>query len=230
MTHLVSDPEPRKTVIIRRLTGLAVLLIVLFVCSLLTRQSAGERPLSRQTLPIVVIPLRADHQDSANSNSSNSSPDKSPAQVTPSSAAPDPVMQRVGGPPTTTTTAPAPQPSEESKKVAPSPAALAPSAITKNEAKPKSKIEATPAPKTATTSPRWWVSVGAFRDVGTAQALAERIRNAGFKAVVSAIPAPHGEKLHRVSAGPFDKKDQAESARATLIVEGMTKAIVQPGH
>lgn len=96
--------------------------------------------------------------------------------------------------------------------------------VTVPEKKPVSPAVA--AAKAATTSIRWVVLVGSFVDVTKAQDVSRRIKAAGFPVLLTKSPANIGATKTRVRAGPFKTKDAAQSARAALIVEGLTGALV----
>ena len=75
----------------------------------------------------------------------------------------------------------------------------------------------------------WFVVVGAYKDPLAAKAIANRAKLAGFNADVVSVRSGN-EQLQRVRAGPFASVAEAESARATLIVEGLTKSVVMGGR
>lgn len=68
--------------------------------------------------------------------------------------------------------------------------------------------------------------VGAYKDPLATKAIANRVKLAGFRTETTTVTSSKGERLNRVSAGPFNKMEEAEAARAALIVEGLTKAVV----
>ncbi|MDO9451746.1 MAG: SPOR domain-containing protein [Stagnimonas sp.] len=219
MSEAATQPNPSldtRAIVHRRLVGLAVLLLVLFLLSLLLR--TGNR--SGDDLPSVVIAL----------NSSGATVDPVTSSMAPTLDAPE----------TEVTEQEAPAPSQAEPVAAavvetPKPAAPVrptPPPVTA-AAKPREKPAAKPAapaplPSAAVKSAdarRWFVVIGSYKDPMAAQAIANRVKLAGLKAAATPITAA-GEKLHRVRAGPFASKDDAESARATLIVEGLTKATI----
>lgn len=74
---------------------------------------------------------------------------------------------------------------------------------------------------------RWYVLLGAFSDEKNARIVAEQARAAGYAAESSAYTQPGSNTpLTRLRTGPFANEDQAQSARAALIVGGMTRAKV----
>ncbi len=209
MTEPASDTSPAPdtfAVIQRRLVGLGVLLLMVFLLSLLLRGGARHH----DALPSVVIPL--------NGGSVAVNPAE-PASAAPTLDMPEPVAP------------PAPA------RADPAPTGLAPAAVAAKPAEvpPPSKPRAEkpvplgkpakpPAASSKQSSPRRWVVVGSYKDPMAAKAIAGRIERAGFKADSTTVTVA-GERLNRVRAGPFVSKEQAESARVTLIVEGLTKAV-----
>ena len=217
-THSIL-PSDLRAVVQRRLVGLAVLLVIVFLLSLLLR----SRPDAPDALPSVVIPLGG---EAATANAV-------------SIADTAPTLDAVQPPPQSADVAVAASPSMPIEK-----RRLEPSSAATQEAKPSSALvekprtEKPPAPKTAkpvkpppalaaakpTTTPRWFVVVGAYKDPMAAQAIANRVKLAGLKVEILPVTAS-GQRFNRVRAGPFSKKADAESARVTLIVEGLTKAV-----
>lgn len=235
MTEAVAIPPDTSAIVQRRLVGLAVLLIAAFVLSLLLRARAP----SPDALPSVVIPL--------GSSASTSGPaplldaPEPEAEAAPTlGEAPRPVPQAPALAPKPTVAKPVAKPIEKpatEKPAPPKPKLSAPKPTVTLADKPKpvaAPAKPNPASKPAVVvdkpekpaaTARWFVAVGAYKDPMAAQAIAARIKMAGFGAGSSAITSA-GERLHRVRAGPFASKTDAESARATLIVEGLTKATV----
>ncbi len=213
----LSDPAPRHAAVLkRRLVGLAVLLGLLFLLSLMLRSGAP----SPNALPVVVIPL----------DGSGASAD--PVVVANTAPVLDAPEQRVAAPPSSSAAAPGSASASKPSASKPIPAeATAKSAVKPKPAAEKSasaikKPAPAQPPAAALVSPRrWFVVVGAYKDPMAAQAIANRVRLAGLQSAAIPITSA-GERLHRVRAGPFETKETAESARATLIVEGLTKAIL----
>lgn len=216
----LADAAPDlSTVIQRRLVGLLVLLAGVFLLSLLLRNAAQ----SPEALPSVVIPLGV-----GGSGESRSSLDAEPAAVAsqPESAESEASTLPPGGREATEASVPEPQesaaavlPPVPAKK--PKPRADPPPRQPAMAAKPAAAKPAATKPEAAA---RWFVAVGAYKDPMAAQAIANRVKLAGFKAEVSAVTV-NKDKLQRVRAGPFATQAAAESARVTLIVEGLTKAV-----
>lgn len=195
----------------RRLVGLTVLLVVAFLISLLLRAGSG----APDELPSVVIPL----------NGSNAAADPAAASLAPTLDAPEPTAELSPAEPSPTPTAqPAVRVTTAPKAavVAPKPPSPVPKPAAASIAKP---AKPAPEPSKPAAARRWVVIVGAYKDPMAAKAIANRIRLAGFKADTVPVTSA-GERLNRVRAGPFSSKEEAESARVTLIVEGLTKAVL----
>ncbi len=213
-THSNSSLDTR-TIVHRRLVGLAVLLLALFLLSLLLR--TGNR--SGDGLPSVVIALNGsgatvDPVASTAAPTLDAQEEELPEQAAPAPSKAEPATAAVV---------------ETPKPAAPSKPPPSTAAATKPREKPVAK-PAVPAPLPSPAAKsadarRWFVVIGSYKDQMAAQAIANRVKLAGLKAAATPITAA-GEKLHRVRAGPFVSKDDAESARATLIVEGLTKATI----
>ena len=217
---LPSLPADTRATVQRRLIGLAVLLLFFFLLSLLLRTGNG----APDALPSVVIPLGGDASATATTPSSGNAPTLD---------VPEPSSE--GGPVATApvTPPPKPEPKPATSAVTAKPPVVAKPAPAKPRiekpqlaqiAKPVKPTVAAPATAKPAAAPRWFVVVGAYKDPMAAQAIANRVRLAGLKADSVAVTSA-GEKLNRVRAGPFVNKEAAESARATLIVEGLTKAV-----
>lgn len=205
----------------QRLVGLAVLLGLAFLLSLLVSQ--GGRRADRETLQPVVIPLGGGTTaptDLAASAPEPEAPSLDPVDApAPGSPAREPAASP--SPPPPPAAKPAPKPA--APKASPPPPAPKPAA-----AAPKAPPPAKPPAAKPAAGP-WFVVVGAYKDPLAAKAIANRAQLAGFKAEVVPVKSG-GEQLHRVRAGPFASTVDAESARATLIVEGLTKSVITSGR
>jgi len=208
--------SPRE-VIQRRLIGLAVLLFVFFLLTLLLRSGS-----TAESLPAVVISLSGDASPGNAPVPVLGQESTAPALDEPNTQKPEarsaPAAAKVAQP-----AEPAPKPALES--VAPKPSVEKP-APPKPIASPKPAAPkpALDKPKAAASS-RWYVVVGSYKDPMAAEAIANRVRVSGFKATVLGVTTG-GERFNRVRGGPFSSKAEAEAARATLIVEGLTKAVI----
>lgn len=203
----MTDLSPETAALVkRRLTGLVVLLLLAFLFGLLRFNDAGDK--AAQGLKSVVIPLNGDASvliAPAENTATTDLPVADEAAVLPAEEPAAAVM-----------------PAAPAVKAAPPPPPAKPALKAAAPVKPKSSAPAVIRPAAAQ---RWFVVVGAFKDVAAARAIANRVQLAGFKAETTATSAA-GARLTRVRAGPFNTADKAESARAALIVEGLTKAAV----
>ncbi|MFO1284064.1 MAG: SPOR domain-containing protein [Burkholderiales bacterium] len=99
-------------------------------------------------------------------------------------------------------------------------------------AAPKAPAAATPAPKAApapaATTPKegYVVQLGAFTDDKGANALANRLKKAGYVAYTEALATSRGS-MWRVRVGPFPTRDAATQARDRLKAEGQAGIVVQ---
>ncbi len=219
MTDAASSAPDLRAIVQRRLIGLAVLLLAVFLLSLLLR----TRPAAPDALPSVVIPLGAGNVQPVPPEAAGPVPTldvPEPSRpAAPAAVAPEPA-------PLAERTEAKPKPVEPVISSPPKPKPTVPAVAT-----PKPKVEKPPAPKPAAekpkaaAAPRWYVAVGAYKDPTAAQAIANRIKLSGFRADTVPVTT-NGNRLNRVRAGPFASRAEAESARATLIVEGLTKSII----
>lgn len=204
-------------VVKRRLLGLFVLLLLAFALSLLLRTRAP----APDALPAIVIPLSGSTAVTAAAQG------ESPAPVL--GDQPEPALVAVPAP--TRAAAPSrPETSGSAKPVEaikPAASASTPKPVAEKPKPAQASKPPTAAPAKPAGASRWFVAIGAYKDPMAAKAIANRVQLAGFKASTAAITSS-GERLHRVRAGPFGNQADAESARVTLIVEGLTKATVVP--
>ncbi|HSN70927.1 MAG TPA: SPOR domain-containing protein, partial [Steroidobacteraceae bacterium] len=110
-----------------------------------------------------------------------------------------------------TTTAPpaSTQPAVESPQVKPTTSPPAP-APTRSE----------PAPQGA-----WAVQVGSFANRSSAEALANRLEQRGYRVFITQFTSD-GRTLHRVRVGPMAGRDEADGTAKKLKTEGTTAAVV----
>ncbi|MFA7505461.1 MAG: SPOR domain-containing protein [Burkholderiaceae bacterium] len=81
---------------------------------------------------------------------------------------------------------------------------------------------------TAAPARRFSVQVGAFSSDATAEAQAQRVRDAGLPVFTERILTAQGARI-RVRAGPFDSGEEAERASAKLKLAGIeSAAIIKP--
>lgn len=159
-----------------------------------------------------------------------------------------PVTEPLPGAPSDTTVAeaaptpPKPEPTSAAPKPAPATVSAKPEvpAPSTPERKPESKPEdAKPAssesarvaailsgqvdaPVVGDDGPGFVVQVGAFSNAGSASALAEKLRQAGFKAYTRKVGS-----TTRVRVGPFGSRDEAESVAGRMSGKGF-KGVVMP--
>lgn len=197
------QPPSTGEVIHRRLIGLMVLLCVVFLLSLLLRGLGGRKPVGDEGLQTVVVPLGDAAPPAAvplaETTTARASLSQEPDNG-PDKGPELPADTVAAGPPE----APPPAVEKRAERVSEAPRIKSP----------------TPEPRAAG---RWYVLLGAFSDANNARALAQRARQAGLKVEVSRI-ASGESSLHRVRAGPYKTEAEGQSARATLIVEGLTTA------
>lgn len=212
------EPLPTSFVLKRRLLGLLVLLLFLFLLSVLLRGLGQPRESQEDGLQTVVVPL--------------GSGELPPAVASPEPEAP--VEEAASEPPAEPAAAPAPEPEpirelppaparEAAPKPAPTPPPSKPAKPVAEKPVAKTPPVTAPTAKTPVGPARWYIVLGSFSDAANAKALALRARQSGFKAEV--LPMKSGRSsLNRVRVGPFKTEAEGQGARATLIVEGMTGA------
>lgn len=199
----------------RRLLGLLVLLALVFGLSVLLRGLGGPTA-DENKLQTVVVPLGTSELPATDTARvlAAPEPEESVAEGSPTETAPPATVAPtpVSKPAASLSTAP--------KLVPPKPAK--PAAVT-----PKEKEKSTAATsESAKKKNRWYILLGSFSDAANARVLAQRAKSAGFSVDVSRIQTG-GSTLNRVRVGPFKSESEAQSARATLIVEGLTGAKLQ---
>jgi len=199
-------PPDTAALVKRRLTGLMVLLLLVFLLGLLQHRQNETLALG---LKSIVITLDGNAPASAVPTPMPAEEEVAAVVVPDTDEAPllpvEPPLHKVAETPVE----PVPE-----KSVAKAPVSDKPKLTEATKPKPKPAI-----------APRWYVAVGAFKDEASARAVGQRVRQAGFKVETRPILST-GVRLKRVLAGPFNTADGAETARATLIVEGLTKAAV----
>lgn len=216
----VPEPLPTSFVLKRRLIGLLVLLLFLFLFSILLRGLGQPRENQEDGLQTVVVPLGSSELPPVVAPPEPETAVEEPSSEPPAepAAAPAPQAEPVREP----TSAPAP-----ANEPAPKPAAAPLPSKSEKAAPEKPTMKAPAASAPTTKSPagtaRWYVVLGSFSDAANAKALALRARQSGFKAEVLPMKSG-GSSLNRVRVGPFKTEAEGQGARATLIVEGMTGA------
>ena len=205
---------PTSVVLKRRLLGLSVLLLVLFLLSILLR-ALGQPELAQDDgLQTVVVPLGGGELPPV-----VAAPESGPV---PEAAATESIIETSPLPGSASESVAEPPTAKEVSSVS-APPAVASAAVTPL-AKPTAKTPVSERPAKAPGAiARWYVVLGTFSDATNAKALVLRARQSGFRAEV--IPAKSGGSVrHRVRAGPFKTESEGQGARATMIVEGMTGA------
>jgi DedD protein len=129
----------------------------------------------------------------------------------------------------------APPPSAAPASPAPPPAATAPTAVTPAPAPAAVHVPSTPpaaAAAPATSAPpangTFAVQLAAFSDDKGANALAGKLKRAGYSAYTEPFKTSKGT-LWRVRVGPYPTRDAANAARDKLKSEGQS-GIVAPSH
>ena len=83
-------------------------------------------------------------------------------------------------------------------------------------------------PKSVPTAAGWYVQVGSFSDAGSAQSIVMELKRIGISATVTRITGVKGNRLNRVRAGPYASEAAAKSAQAKIAKNGYAQArIVQ---
>lgn len=216
-TDLKLPPETRA-IVQRRLIGLAVLMVVAFLLSLLLRVQTGPT----EALPSVVIPLNGGAAAVATDQPPVLGQEPPPGRQAQAPDQPEPVA-----PAASVSTPLAVEPAAPSiKPAAPAKPAVEKASTPSADPPSKPRTERAAAAPQVTAPRRWFVVVGAYKDPLATKAIANRVKLAGFRTETTTVTSSKGERLNRVSAGPFNKMEEAEAARAALIVEGLTKAVV----
>lgn len=121
--------------------------------------------------------------------------------------------------------APRPESTPAGSTATKSPAGTAPAAPAKAPAAATAAPKAPPAPA-ATPKDGYVVQLGAFTDDKGANALANRLKKAGYSAYTEALTTSRGA-MWRVRVGPFPTRDAATQARDRLKTEGQAGIVVQ---
>lgn len=127
---------------------------------------------------------------------------------TPAGNTPTPAPSARERAPTTTRSTPAPAPATAATRPAATPAQA-------------------PTPAAAPVTGKWWVQLGSFSSEQNAQALARKLRDAGYTIDVSRIRSD-GRDLHRVRAGPVNDRAAATTLRTRLAAAGQQGTLVAP--
>jgi len=89
-----------------------------------------------------------------------------------------------------------------------------------------------PAPKTAAPAAGWYVQVGSFSEAGSAQTIVTLLKKIGVSASVTRIKGVKGNPLNRVRAGPYASEAAAKSAHAKIAKNGypQSRIVQEPSH
>lgn len=144
-------------------------------------------------------------------------------------AAPAPAPAPVAVAPTPAPAPAVPTPRPEPKPATPAPTTQAPAASVRPpppKAEPPAPAPAPPSPAPAAGRVGWVVQLGAFSNAAEANALRERMREAGFSAFVEQVPTDHGS-LSRVRVGPVASREAAEQLKAQLAARTGSSGMVR---
>jgi cell division septation protein DedD len=98
---------------------------------------------------------------------------------------------------------------------------------------PAIPVQAAPKGASGVAASHYWIQVGAFRTVGAAVQLAERLRRQGMAASndpLTSAPGHPAGALARVRVGPFATHSDAQSKLRELIARGYAPFIAQARH
>jgi len=106
-------------------------------------------------------------------------------------------------------------------------------AIRVSAPEPAIPVQAAPKGASRVAASHYWIQVGAFRTVGAAVQLAERLRRQGMAASndpLTSAPGHPAGALARVRVGPFATHSDAQSKRRELIARGYAPFIAEARH
>jgi cell division septation protein DedD len=95
---------------------------------------------------------------------------------------------------------------------------------------PAIPVRASPNGASRVVASHYWIQVGAFRTVGAAVQLAERLRRQGLTASndpLTSVPGHPAGALARVRVGPFATQSDAQSKLRELIARGYAPFIAE---
>ncbi|MDP3295748.1 MAG: SPOR domain-containing protein [Nevskia sp.] len=103
----------------------------------------------------------------------------------------------------------------------PAPAAKPPASVATPKPKPAtvlaSPTKPVPADKPAAG---WYVQIGSFAEAGSATTIVSLIGKQGHRGQISKITGANGKTLHRIRAGPYPTEAAARSAQVWLATQG----------
>lgn len=217
----------------QRLVGLAVLLLMVFVLSLLL---PGQPPVE-DSVPATTVSLTGETLTEADAVPP---PDDLPAD--PAFDAPpvdsEVTISALADPPAVDE--PSPSPPVGQLKLAPSvdmaaaqqPAAppAEPRRAAPEILKPSSKLAE--AVVGAPPAPGWYVQVGSYSKPGSAQTVVTLLGKIGVQAGITPIKGVKGQALNRVRAGPFGTEAAARATQAKVARNGypQSRVVHEPSH
>ncbi len=227
----------------RRLVGLAVLLALVFLLSLLLPGTPAREEIEPSTtISLSGEPLQVTEADAVPPPDDYTRDDGTAVAESgirvdkPASAAPEIPISDLSGSEAAVATEPPPQLSAAAKSPAPIEAVKSAGALPAT--KPPVQV-VTPLPKLSESlakPPRpaadnsiagtWYVQIGSFSELGTATTIVSLIRKQGYRGEVSKISGAKGKTLHRVRAGPYPSEAAARSAQARIATQGYPQARV----
>ena len=230
----------------RRLIGLAILLVLVFVLSLLLPKDPGEKDSGdalSTTVSLVDHPAEPNAAppaapENAAPAAESVTPDASPEKPTAiANDSPKAAETVAGNPPPALKPSPRAALAEQKPSAAKAaPASAKPIETPKPEtrpAPPKPKLAeavSTPAlptlPPPTTTAAAWYVQIGSFSDEGTATTILSLMRNIGYKGEVSKIVNDAGATLHRVRLGLYASEAAAQQVQEKVVRQGYPQARV----
>lgn len=200
----------------RRFTGLALIILVLFLLSWVLPKP-GEPPPTGDNVQRVTLDLQV-----SEAQSDVLSPVSTP--VPSAIEAPrlvDPIQAEKAAVSVEPDIEESPLP-ELTSSVSPKPALVAPTIakpITKNP--PKTGVVTAPKSISKSSQTHWYVQLGAFSDVTNARQLLQRYKAQKFPGILSPADTPKGAR-YRVRIGPYAKRETAMEAQNRMVKAGAT--------
>jgi DedD protein len=221
----------------QRLVGLAVLLLLVFLLSLLL----PGKPPAEERLPATTVSLTGETLTEADAVPP---PDDLPPEAAPEAPPVDSAVAISALSDSSAEVAPAPPPeSAPSPPSNPGPAAglkLAPKVETAGLTPPLQKPKAETVPKpvkpptpklaesvaNAPPVPGWYVQVGSYSKLDSAKTVVTLLNKLGLRVAMTRITGVKGQPLNRVRAGPYDSEASARAAQAKVAKNGYPQARV----
>lgn len=232
----------------QRLVGLAVLLVLVFLLSLLL----PGKPTPEETEPSTTVSITGEQlltEADAVPPPDDLPPEPIPETLPPAEptvaisdignlADPEPASStslkltpNVGA--TRSQDVAEPKPSAKSPGKSPAkPPEVAP--VTPKPKLAESVAKAPPSPATKTPEPAagWYVQIGSFSAAGSAQTIVTLLKKIGVSASVTRIKGVKGNPLNRVRAGPYTSEAAAKAAHAKISKNGypQSRIVQEPSH